>query len=184
MKTGTRFWTLAVMVGAVEVLGLSIGAPRVQALIEGTGAETAVRTGRELASVAWSHGTNAATSVAAPVLAHAIRSATTLLAMVDRVAPERALPAVVTPEPVFVAVVPRPMTVEHVVVRRCVTKTLSAGSLARLSDLERCERHAARIAARAQVYRLRAERIRIERADLERVTSGYRFYLGQVAKTL
>jgi hypothetical protein len=183
MKTGTRFWTLAVMVGAVELLGLSIGAPRVQALIEGTGAETVVRTGRELASVAWSHGTNAATSVAAPLLAQAIRSATTLLAMVDRVAPERALPAIATPEPVFVAVVPRSMTVEHVVVRRCVTKTLSAGSLARLHELEGCQ-HAARMAARAQVYRLRAERIRLERADLERVPSGYRFYFGQVAKTL
>src|SRR5262245_56826713 len=92
MKTGTRFWTLAVMVGTVEVLGLSVGVPRVQALIESTGAETLARTGRELASVAWSQGTNAATSVAAPMLAQMIRSATTLLAVVDRVAPEQSFP--------------------------------------------------------------------------------------------
>src|SRR5262245_11870549 len=184
MKTGTRFWTLAVMVGAVEVLGLSIGVPRVQALIEGTGAVTIARTGRELASVAWSRGTSAATSVAAPVLAQMIRSATTLLAVVDRVAPEQSFQMSVMPEPMFVAVDPRPMTVEHVVVRRCVSQTLSSSSMAKLHDVTGCQRHAARIAARAQVYRWRAERIRLQRADLERTPNGYRFYFGQFAKTL
>ena len=88
MNAGMRFWVLAGTVGAIEMAGLSIGAPRVQALIEGTGARATMRTGRQAADIAWANATRAATSLAVPVLSQAIRSATTMLSFVDRTTPE------------------------------------------------------------------------------------------------
>jgi len=152
MKLGTRFWALAVMVGTVEMVGLSIGAPRVQALIEGTGAEAALKTGRSLAAIAWSKGTNAATSVAASVVCQGIRGATTLLALVDRVSPEPDL---------LESVMPGHLMVGRVIPDRIIVETGSCERAIVLRELEGCGRAAA----------CRAARMKIRRAEILRIHS-------------
>jgi hypothetical protein len=158
MKLGTRFWALAVMVGTVEMVGLSIGAPRVQALIAGTGAEAALKTGRSLAAIGWSKGTNAATSVATSVVCQAIRGATTLLALVDRVSPEPVLLESVMPERVMVGRV----------IPRIIVETGSCERTIVLRELEGCGRAAACRAARMKIRR--AELLRIHSMQVVRIS--------------